>query len=124
MQQVIPIMKKQGGGAIVNISSGTALMIMPNMAAYSSLKRAIAGLSLTAHEELKKDNIIVSVIYPYITATDFEKNTLKSKSLSSENDDGGGPPYPADSAEHIANKILNAVKDEKAEIYAHDWMKR
>jgi len=48
MQAVIPLMQKQGGGTIINISSGTALMALPNMAAYSSLKRALAGISLTA----------------------------------------------------------------------------
>lgn len=42
------IMRKQGGGAIVNISSGTALMYLPNMGAYSASKRALANLSLTA----------------------------------------------------------------------------
>jgi short-subunit dehydrogenase len=36
MQQVIPTMKKQGGGTIVNISSGTALMRLPNMGGYSA----------------------------------------------------------------------------------------
>ena len=77
MQQVIPIMRKQGGGTIINISSGTALMYLPNNGAYSSLKRALASISLTAREELKKDNIIVSVVYPYITLTNFEKNTIK-----------------------------------------------
>jgi len=50
MQAVIPIMQKQGGGSIINISSGTALMVLPNMAAYSSLKRALAQISLTARE--------------------------------------------------------------------------
>lgn len=39
MQQVIPIMRKQGGGAVINISSGTALMYLPNMSAYSASKR-------------------------------------------------------------------------------------
>ena len=53
MQKVVPIMRKQGGGVIVNISSGTALMALPNMSAYSSLKRALVGMSLTANEEFK-----------------------------------------------------------------------
>src|SRR5207253_1933120 len=64
MQEVIPLMHEQGGGAIVNISSGTALMSLPSMGAYSSLKRALVGLSLTANEELKNENISVSVVFP------------------------------------------------------------
>lgn len=81
MQLVIPHMRRVGGGAIVNISSATALMSLPNMGGYSALKRALAGLSLTANEELKTDRISVSVIYPYSTKTDFEKNTLKGKEV-------------------------------------------
>ena len=72
MQEVSPIMRKAGGGAIINISSGTALMALPNMGGYSSLKRALVGISLTARAELKRDNITVSVVYPFITDTNFE----------------------------------------------------
>ena len=126
IQEVVPIMRKQGGGAIVNISSGTALMALPNMSAYSSLKRALAGISLTANEEFKKDKIVVSVVYPYITLTDFEKNTLKAKDIEEfqweeEDDSDFKPP---DSAEYIAKKILEGIENEEAEIYAHDWMKK
>jgi short-subunit dehydrogenase len=123
MQEVIPVMKKQGGGVIVNISSGTALMTLPNMAGYSALKRAVVGLSLTAREELKKDKISVSVVYPFITNTDFEKNTLKSGEKF-EYSGGVGNIPDADPPELIAEKIVEAIKTGKAEIFAHDWMKR
>jgi short-subunit dehydrogenase len=125
IQEVVPIMRKQGGGAIINISSGTALMALPNMSAYSSLKRALVGISLTANEEFKKDKIIVSVVYPYITLTDFEKNTLKAKNIKDfqwEEDDSDF--QPPDSAEYVAEKILKGIENEEAEIYAHDWMKK
>lgn len=122
MQEVIPIMRKLGGGVIVNISSGTALMALPNMSGYSSLKRAIAGVSLTAREELKKDNISVSVIYPFITLTDFEKNTLKSGDQFEYS--GGGDIPKGDPPEFIAEKIVNVIKTGEAEVYAHDWMKK
>jgi short-subunit dehydrogenase len=123
MQQVIPLMRKQGGGAIVNISSGTALMHLPNMSAYASLKRALADMSLTAREELKEDNIAVSVVYPYITLTNFERNTIKYFSGSDEEQEPSGP-FPADSAEHVAQKILEGIEGGEAEIFAHDWMKK
>ena len=54
-------------------------MYLPEMGAYSSTKRALNGITLTAREELSKDKIAVSVVYPYITLTDFEKNTLKGR---------------------------------------------
>ncbi len=114
MQEVIPVMRKNGGGAIVNISSGTALMALPNMGAYSSTKRALVGVSLTAREELKKDNIQVSVIYPYITLTNFDPDFYKM--------DFSNLPSPPDTPEHVAEKILEAINGGKAEVYAHDWL--
>jgi short-subunit dehydrogenase len=124
MQQVVPIMRKQGEGAIVNVSSGAALMYLPGMGAYSAFKRALANISLTAREELKDDKIAVSVIYPYITLTDFEKNTIKESSLSeSSGEEGGGSPFPADTAEYVAQKIVQGIETGEAEIFVHDWMK-
>ena len=125
MQQVVPIMRKQGGGVIINISSGTALMALPNMSAYSSLKRALVGVSLTANEEFKKDKIVVSVVYPYITLTDFEKNTIKTGKQEEEDWGSDNPNFkPPDSAEYVAEKILEGIENENIEIYVHDWMKK
>lgn len=119
MQQVIPVMKKAGGGSIINISSGTALVTIPGIGAYSSLKRALAGLSLTAREELSKDKIIVSVVYPYITDTNFYKNKLSEGGEDREDFYRQG-----DTAEHVAGKILEAIKTGEAEVYARDFMRR
>jgi short-subunit dehydrogenase len=123
MQHVIPHMRKQGSGAIITISSGTALMHLPNMGAYAAMKRAIADISLTAREELKDDHITVSVVYPYMTRTDFEKNTIKDPLLPKEDEDGDGPFHTPDSADHVALKILEAIESENAEIFSHEWMK-
>jgi short-subunit dehydrogenase len=120
MQQVIPLMRREGGGSIMNISSGTALMYLPSMGAYAAAKRALVGISLTAREELKKDNIAVGVVYPYITLTNFEKNTIKAASIDEEQDVSG--PFPADSAEYMAKKILQGIESGEAEIFAHEWM--
>jgi short-subunit dehydrogenase len=124
MQHVIPIMRAQKEGAIVNISSGTALMFLPGMSPYSSLKSALVSISLTAREELKKDNIGVSVVYPYMTLTAFEDNTIKEvDEEESETEEERGPLRPPDTAEYIAEKILEGIENNEAEIFAHDWMK-
>jgi short-subunit dehydrogenase len=122
MQAVIPIMREQGGGMIVNISSGTALMYLPNMGGYSSLKRALGGISLTAREELKEDNIVVSVFYPYITSTDFEKNKLRDDDIEWQ-EEHNHAYRPPDSAEYVAKKIVEGIISEEAEVYSHDWMR-
>ena len=92
------------------------------MSPYSSSKRALTGISLAARQELKKDGITVSVVYPYITLTDFEKNTLTYSSPT------GGPrttgPYPPDSAEFVAGKVVDGILSGDAEIFAHDGWRR
>jgi short-subunit dehydrogenase len=122
MQQVIPIMKAQGGGSIINISSGTAFMNLPGMSAYASSKRALAAISLAARQELAADNIVVSVVYPYITLTNFEKNTIRAFPVAEDEQEPTGP-FPPDSAEFVAEKIALGIVNRDAEIFSHDWMK-
>lgn len=128
MQQVVPIMRAQGGGIIMNISSGLALMYLPGMSIYSSLKRALAHTSLTAREELKDDKITVSVMYPYITTTDFDENTIKSVMTTKEGEqeevEYEGAPFEPDTAEYVARKIVEGIESGEAEIFAHDWMNK
>jgi short-subunit dehydrogenase len=123
MQQVIPYMRKQGEGAIVNISSAVALMNLPNNAPYASIKRALAVVSLTAREELKRENIAVSVVYPYITLTNFERNTIRDVPVP-ENEQEPHGPFPPDTAEYTAQKIVEGIESGEAEIFAHDWIKQ
>jgi short-subunit dehydrogenase len=125
MQQVIPIMKSQKAGSIINISSGTALMHLPNMGAYAAIKASLAHMSLTAREELKKSNINVGVVYPYITLTDFEQNTIKEKiNINEDEYSGDYEPPKADTAEFIAEKIIDSIKSKEPEIFAHNWMEK
>jgi len=122
MQQVIPLMRAGGGGTIVNISSAVALMALPNNAPYASIKRALSVVSLTAREELKNDNVTVSVVYPYITLTNFERNTIRAVPVPDSELEPRGP-FPPDSADYAAQKIVEGIESGEAEIFAHDWIK-
>ena len=130
MKLVIPVMRRRGGGSIVNVSSGTALMHLPGQSLYSGLKRALADISLVAGMELEEDGIIVSVVYPYVTLTNFERNTIKYDPLTgltrTEEDAKDAPeglPHPPDSAEYVAQKIIEGIEKGDAEIFPHDWMR-
>lgn len=95
-------------------------MAIPNIGAYSSTKRALTGISLTARGELEKDNIVVSTVYPYITDTEFFKNTMRNDNeqfIPSAH----GRAEPPDTPEYVAELILKAVKSGEAELYARDW---
>ena len=122
MQQVIPYMRKQGGGTIINVSSAVALMTLPNNAPYASIKRALAVMTLTAREELKDNNITVSVVYPYITLTNFERNTIRDAPMPESEMEPHGP-FPPDSADYAAQKIVEGIESGEPEIFAHDWLK-
>jgi NAD(P)-dependent dehydrogenase (short-subunit alcohol dehydrogenase family) len=113
MQAVIPLMRAQGGGVIINISSGTSKMFLPNRAPYASTKYALNCLSLTARAELAPDNIRVGVVYPGITTTRFIENAARVQ-FAGPRRTGMQP----DSVEHVADKILEAIETEAAEVYA------
>ena len=124
MQAVIPIMRKQGGGTIVNISSGTALMFAPELSGYSATKRALVGLSLTARTELASDKITVSAVYPYVTKSDFYKNLVTCGTKPESADEYVAGRAPADTSEYVAELIMEVIKTGEPEIFAHDWMKK
>jgi short-subunit dehydrogenase len=120
MQAVIPPMRTQGGGSIVNINSGTAFMTIPQYSVYSSSKRALLGFSLTARAELDKDHIVVSEVYPFVTATNFGKNRMGSPS-------GGGPASnyaEGDTPEFVASLVLQAIEEGQAQYFANDRLRK
>ncbi len=123
MQAVIPVMRKQGGGSIVNVSSGTALMYAPGLGGYSATKRALNGLSLSARNELESEGIIISVVYPYVTKSDFYKNWVSNERKVETADEYVVGRAPADTSEYVPELIMDAIKSGEAEIFAHDWMK-
>jgi short-subunit dehydrogenase len=115
MQAVIPVMRAQGGGSIVNINSGTAFMTIPPYSVYSSSKRALLGFSLAARAELEKDRIVVSEIYPFITATNFGKNRMGSPANR-----GPSADYArGDKPEFVAGLVLQAIEEGQAQYFAN-----
>lgn len=71
MQAVIPFMRQQGAGSIVNVSSGATLAAYPGSAAYTSSKAGLNMLSDVARLELADCGILVSLMHPFVTATEF-----------------------------------------------------
>jgi NAD(P)-dependent dehydrogenase (short-subunit alcohol dehydrogenase family) len=64
----IPLMKKAGGGDIVNVSSEVTLDDMPMMTLYSSTKRALEAFTRTMTKELRKEHIRVTLVVMGATA--------------------------------------------------------
>lgn len=74
---VLPQMRKQGSGRIINIGSVLGFMPAPYMALYAATKHAVEGFSESIDHELRTRGIRVSVIEPAYTRTQFEANTLE-----------------------------------------------
>jgi NAD(P)-dependent dehydrogenase (short-subunit alcohol dehydrogenase family) len=70
---ILPIMRKQNNGIIVNINSTAGLDGKPGLSAYVSSKFAVRGLTLTLREELKDTDIQIYGIHPGGMQTEIYK---------------------------------------------------
>lgn len=78
LQAVVPAMRRQGGGVIVNVSSVMEAMPIPFSSAYSATKAALAHFSDAARAELAHANIAVVRVLPGMTRTAFQQNILQA----------------------------------------------
>ena len=81
---VLPHMRRQGSGRILNIGSVLGFLPAPYMALYAATKHAIEGYSESLDHELRTRGIRVSVIEPGYTKTPFDVNSLEADSKLDE----------------------------------------
>jgi len=81
---VVPHMRRQGGGRIINIGSVLGFLPMPYMALYAATKHALEGYSESLDHELRTRGIRVSIIEPAYTKTRFDANSLEPDSKLDE----------------------------------------
>jgi short-subunit dehydrogenase len=81
MQAVIPVMRQQGGGTIINISSVAGHIPIPFHGAYSATKFALNAMGNAARVELKKDGIHVLTVCPGYVRTAFSENAVRGNEL-------------------------------------------
>src|SRR3954452_12553865 len=75
---VVPHMRRQGSGRIINIGSVLGFLPAPYMALYAATKHAIEGYSESLDHELRTRGIRVSVVEPAYTKTQFDANLLEA----------------------------------------------
>lgn len=81
---VVPHMRRQGNGRIINIGSVLGFLPMPYGALYAATKHAVEGYSESLDHELRTRGIRVSVIEPAYTRTQFDTNLLAADSKLEE----------------------------------------
>ena len=74
---LVPHMRKQGSGRIINIGSVLGFLPMPYGAFYAATKHAVEGYSESLDHELRTRGIRVSIIEPAYTKTPFDANLLE-----------------------------------------------
>ena len=81
---VVPHMRRQGGGRIINIGSVLGFLPAPYMALYAATKHAIEGYSESLDHELRTRGIRVSIIEPAYTKTQFDANLREANAKLDE----------------------------------------
>ena len=115
LQAVVPIMRRQGGGVIVNVSSLTEVLPVPYMAGYGATKAALGYLSDAAALELGRDHIAVVKVLPGLTATAFAQNMAETgESLSLEQLLARANLISAVPPERVAQAIWTAAHKRKS----------
>ena len=71
---VLPVMRRQRAGRIVNISSVMGLIPAPYMALYAASKHALEGYSVSLDHEIRDAGVRVVLVEPAYTQTSFESN--------------------------------------------------
>lgn len=74
IQAVLPYMREQRSGRIVNVSSVLGFLPAPYMALYSASKHAVEGLSETLDHEVRQFGVRVALVEPSFTKTNLDLN--------------------------------------------------
>ncbi|MEO0830698.1 MAG: SDR family oxidoreductase [Pseudomonadota bacterium] len=101
LRHAIPVMREQGGGTIINISSGAANSFLEGWSHYCASKAAVLRLTGVAHKEYHKDGVRVIGLSPGTVATDMQ-TAIKSSGIN--------PVSQLDPSAHIpADWVAEAV---------------
>lgn len=109
-QAAIPLMRKQGGGQIINVASVAGKRGGPGNSVYCATKFAMIGMSEALRVELRGSGIAVSVICPVSTATEFfEVSSARSKR-------DHPPIWPVQTADKVARAIVRCARRPRPEV--------
>ena len=112
MQAIIPVMRQQGGGTIINISSVAGHIPLPFHATYSATKFALNAIGKAANVELQKDSIRVLTVCPGFVRTAFSENAVRGSQVKRVRPDS----VRGITGERVARATLRGYLNKKREV--------
>ncbi len=113
-QAAVPILKRQGHGLIVNVSSIVGHRAMAGGGAYAATKAAQISLTEALRVELRGTGVHAASVHPIGTETEFVEVAERASQGRK-----GGPLGPQQSARDVARAIVRCAKHPRAEVYPH-----
>ena len=111
IRAVVPAMRVQGSGMIINISSVAGRIVVPRIGYYSATKFALTVIGDALRMEEAHRGIKVMNVFPGTTSSDFSKNRLGLPGRASHQ---RLPPVPA---EKVARRVADAVGRNRQNVY-------
>ena len=102
IRAVVPVMRGQGGGQIITISSVVATLVSPYAATYAASKAFVSSLAASLRIELEKDNISITDVFVGRTNTELDEKRLGAGKRS-----GGG--IPTMTPDKVAEALVKAA---------------
>jgi short-subunit dehydrogenase len=114
IQRVLPVMKAEGRGHIINVSSVVGKRGLPLSGIYCASKFALGGISESLRVELREEDIHVSLVYPVATETDFFDAVHRGDVKGEFSPVGYVQP-----ARDVAKAIARCIRRPRAEVYPY-----
>lgn len=128
LKYVLPVMKSQKSGSIVNTSSVAGLIGSPNMALYNSSKHAVMGLNKVAALEAAASNVRVNTVNPGVINTQMMRNIETNVAGSAEAAQAAQAAYNDavpmkryGEAPEVANVIVFLLSDEASYVSSSSY---
>jgi NAD(P)-dependent dehydrogenase (short-subunit alcohol dehydrogenase family) len=115
-REAVPIMRRQGSGVIINVSSIVGHRSLPGGAAYAATKAAQISLTESLRVELRGTGVHACSVHPIGTSTEFVEVAARESQGRP-----GGPVGPQQSAAEVARAIVGCAKRPRAEVYPYPF---
>jgi len=113
-QAALPVMRRQGRGVIINVSSIVGHRALAGGAAYAATKAAQVSLTESLRMELRGTGIAACTVHPVSTETEFADVAAQASAGRK-----GGPVGPRQSADAVARAIVACARRPRPEVYPY-----